>query len=113
MKRLLLLILLLSATSCVTSPNSKGEPELLNFLEDGKTTKQETLLKLGQPSGNFESETALTYRLGFNPNNQGYYIMDRKVNPSGWPVWYGVKFSLVLVFDETGVLRKHALVEVN
>ena len=98
---------------CATTAPLKGRADLLDFLADGKTTREEVALKLGQPSGKFERENILTYRLGFEPKNKGYYVVEREAHPEGWPTWLRAKYSLVLVFDETGVLRKHSLVEVN
>lgn len=102
-----------SLVGCATAPPLKGRADLLDFLADGKTTREEAALKLGQPSGKFERENIFTYRLGFEPKNKGYYVVEREVQPAGWPAWMRAKYSLVLVFDEAGVLRKHSLVEVN
>lgn len=90
-----------------------GCADLLDFLADGKTPREEVALKLGQPSGKFERENILTYRLGFEPKNKGYYVVERETQPDGWPTWLRAKYSLVLVFDDAGVLRKHPLVEAN
>lgn len=87
--------------------------ELLGFLADGKTTKEIALLALGQPSGWFESEKILTYRLGYEPKDNRYYLVERKTTISGWPTWTVSTFSLVLVFDDTCLLRRHSLVKVN
>ena len=106
------LFLALTLVGCATVP-LKGRADLLDFLADGKTTREEVVLKLGQPSGKFERENILTYRLGFEPKNKGYCLVEREAQPDGWPTWLRAKYSLVLVFDETGVLRKHTLVEVN
>jgi hypothetical protein len=104
-------ILLLAG--CATTPPLKGRADLLDFLADGKTTREEAVLKLGQPSGMFERENIITYRLGFEPKNDGYYVVEREAQRDGWPTWTRARYSLVLVFDEAGVLRKHSLVEVN
>ena len=103
----------LLAGCATTPPPLKGRADLLNFLADGKTEKEEVLTTLGQPSGRFETEQILTYRLGFEPKNNGYYVVERETTTSGWPTWTTAKFSLVLVFDETGILSKHTLVKVN
>ena len=40
------------------------QEKVLSFLEDGRTPKEEVLLKLGEPSGQqFEREKILTYRM--------------------------------------------------
>lgn len=80
----------------------------MDFLEIGATTRQQTILKLGQPSASFEQDTILTYRLGHEPE-QGYYV----VSPKAMLPWQSVRYSLVLVFDENGVLRKQNLVDVQ
>jgi hypothetical protein len=113
-KILLVLALALTLVGCATTPPPlKGSPNLLNFLSDGKTTQTETIITLGQPSGQFESEKILTYRLGFEPRNRSYYVVERETTANGWPTWTVAKFSLVLVFDDAGILRKHSLVKVN
>jgi hypothetical protein len=113
MKRLGTLMLALALAGCATPAPLKGRADLLEFLAAGKTTREEVVLKLGQPSGKFERENIITYRLGFEAKNRGYYLVEREAQPDGWPTWRCAKYSLVLVFDETGVLRKHSLVEVN
>ena len=112
-KLLVPLLLALTLAGCVTAPPLKGRADLLDFLADGKTTREEIVLKLGQPSGKFERENIVTYRLGFEPKIHGYYLVEREAQPDGWPTWLRAKYSLVLVFDDAGVLRKHSLVEVN
>ena len=113
-KWLLVSILALALAGCATTPPPlKGRPDLLTFLSDGKTTRSEAIVTLGQPSGRFESEKILTYRLGFELRNNGYYVVERETTTNGWPTWTAAKFSLVLVFDDTGILQKHSLVKVN
>jgi hypothetical protein len=66
------------------------------------------LLKLGQPSGSFEHERILTYRIG-EDSKQGRYV----ITPRAMLAWQQVHYSLVLVFDESGRLQKQSLVTVN
>jgi hypothetical protein len=113
LRSLAALVLLSLLVGCATNEPLKGRADLLEFLTDGKTTREEVALKLGQPSGQFERDNILTYRLGFEPKAKGYYLVEREARATGWPTWMFAKYSLVLVFDETGVLRKHSLVEVN
>ena len=109
-----ILALVLTLAGCATTPPPlKGSPELLSFLTEGKTSWEAVITTLGQPSGRFESEKILTYRLGFEPRNSGYYVVERETTANGWPTWTAAKFSLVLVFDDAGILRKHSLVKVN
>lgn len=107
-------MLVLTLVGCATALPLKGRADLLNFLADGKTTRADVITTLGQPSGRFENDKILTYRLGFESENNGYYLVERETDPSrGWPTWRLAKYSLVLCFDDAGVLRKHSLVEVN
>ena len=110
-----MLLLALVFTGCATE-NFNANPDLLSFLNDGKTTKEEVMIKLGQPSGRFEGERILTYRLGFDPHNKGYYLVERPPNigfGQSYSTWSNTKYSLVLVFDGQNVLREHSLVEVT
>jgi len=107
-----LLTLLLGGCTTTQTPQPRYV-DLQNFLFDDQTTKEEVLLQLGEPSARFQSEKVLTYRLGKEDRNRGHYVVAREVNPQAWPTWVHAKSSLVLVFDAQGILRQHALVEVN
>lgn len=111
--RSLLLLITLSIAGCTTASPPKGRGDLLDFVVDGRTTKPEALAALGSPSGRFESGKIVTYRLGYERQSNGYYVVEREVSPDGWPMWTLTTFSLVLVFDETDVLQRHSLVKVN
>ena len=106
------LVLVVWLTGCATPP-VRGRADLLAFLVDGTTTRQTVLLQLGEPSGRFEHEKILTYRLGYDEGTKHYWLVERENDPTGWPTWLRAQYSLVLVFDEQGVLRKHSRVEVN
>ena len=94
--------------ACATNTNMPGgDPQLLEFLRDGATTREEVLLKLGQPSATLESEKVLTYRIG-GEARQGY-VVEIPLQGS----WQGVTHSLVLIFDANGMLQKHSLVSVR
>lgn len=101
--------MLLLLGSCNTTPVIPGaSPDLLAFLADGTTTREEVVLKLGQPSANFEEDRILTYRIGEHVTLGYYPIVPDQVLP-----WQSVRHSLVLVFDEAGILKKHNLVAVQ
>lgn len=90
---------------CATLPPVPADKNLLTFAAPG-TSREAVLLKLGEPSASFEQGKILTYRIG-EDNDQGYFLLDRQI------YWARTKYSLVLVFDEKGVLTKHALVPVR
>lgn len=100
---LAMVALLAALGGCATAPI--GKRDLLDFLQDGKTTREEVFVHLAEPSATFEGERILTYRL--EEDEGGYSLLGaRSQNWSG-------KYSLVLVFDENGVLRRHSLVRVQ
>lgn len=87
--------------ACADVPT--GRADLLDFLDDGVTQRDEVRLRLGEPSATYEGETILAFRL--RKDRQGYLL----VRPSD--AWQGVRYNLMLAFDAGGVLRRHALVE--
>jgi hypothetical protein len=86
---------------------------LLDFLADGRTTRAEVLLRLGEPSATFEGERILTYRIG--RSREGERWVHARELLAGRPRGSGVvgQESLVLVFAADGRLEKHALVAVQ
>ena len=95
-----------SLIGCATIPSASTD--LLKFLVPGKTTRQDVLFTLGQPSATFEQEKVFTYRIG-QDNNDAYYVVGRNQPQS----WQAIRYSLVLIFDSDGILRKQNLVPVR
>jgi hypothetical protein len=89
--------------ACASTP--VGQPDLLAFIEDGRTTREQAFLALGEPSATYEDGRILTFRLG--QDKGGYFLVDKA------PGFTGVKHSLVMSFDEAGLLRRHALVAIK
>ncbi|WP_155836970.1 hypothetical protein [Paraburkholderia mimosarum] len=88
---------------------------MLDFLGDGTTTRETALLKLGEPSGTFDRDRILTYRIGI-PKDGGYFLLHPHAAGTAynWSAEPGVSlYSLVLVFDEKNILVKHSLVRVR
>lgn len=92
---------------CATSPQSARE-DMLGFLHQGQTTREEVLLKLGQPSASFEKERIFTYRMDGN-GGDGPHV----VNPRALMPWGPARYSLVIVFNTNGVFEKQSLVKVK
>ena len=111
-KRLAAYLLLPVLAGCATS-RLLADKTLLEFLEDGKTSKHMVILKLGQPSGTFDGEKIVTYRIGAEEKEEGYFVLNLQGGPPVPGRWTGAKFSLVLIFDEHNVLQKHSLVPVQ
>lgn len=83
--------------------------ERLSFLADGRTTREEVLLRFGAPARAFEGERILTYRLrnekdGLVPASLSPYAHDPRDTD-----WARSDVGLVLVFGPTGVLERHSV----
>jgi hypothetical protein len=96
-----LVLVLLGA--CATTP--VGQPDLLTFVEDGRTTREQVFLALGEPSATYEDGRILTFRLARDEG--GYFLVEKA------PGFRSVKYSLVLAFDDAGLLRRHSLVAIK
>lgn len=83
----------------------RGRADLLGFIQDGQTTREDTYLHLGEPSGLYEDGRVMSFRLG--QDDGGYYPV---LKATGFT---GVRFSLIMVFNEQGILVRHALVQVK
>ncbi|MDH5536038.1 MAG: hypothetical protein OEZ08_10780 [Betaproteobacteria bacterium] len=103
--RTFLLVALVAALAGCASTPPIGKKDLLTFLHDGKTTREDVMLHLAEPSAIFEGGRIITYRL--DEDEGGYTIAGARTQ--GWCC----KYSLVLSFDEKGVLRRHSLVRVK
>ena len=112
-----LILLLLSGcaeTKLQTLDDSVLQQQLA-LLEDGKTTKQDILLKFGIPSSQFEGERILTYRLRFNQKQNRFEVISREVDrlDPRFAEWMKTEYNLVLVFDDKHILQKHSMLRVN
>jgi len=86
----------------------------LAFLQDRTTTREDILLTLGVPSGQFEGERILTYLVWLDAKTNTVRVLPREYALDGTdPRVYALSpavASLVLVFDARNVLQRHALV---
>ena len=113
----LLTILLLSGcaeTRLQTVDNATVHQQLA-LLEDGKTTKEDMLLKFGIPSAQFEGEKILTYRLLYNRKENRFEVVSLEVDRRDprFREWVQTEYNLVLVFDEKHILQKHSMLRIN
>lgn len=101
-----------AATVPLADPNV--ERAWLAFLEDGKTRKEEVLLRFGLPSSQFEGERILTYRLMLS-EHEGLLPVSREIDADDPRLsqWARAEFSLVLIFDQHHVLQRHSLIRVR
>ncbi|MBI3854302.1 MAG: hypothetical protein HY293_01280 [Planctomycetes bacterium] len=89
------------------------EGKHLSFLRDGVTTREEVLLRFGDPTGEYESGRILTFRI--EANEKGVIPVRRELdrNFGGVTQWSIANLSVVTVFDETNILRRHSLIAVR
>lgn len=106
-------VLLLLAAGCASAIPRRTIK--LDALEDGKTLKETVILELGPPSGTFEGERIISYRLGKKQDT--YFILDPQTEGEikrggGVGSWItGVEgiFDLVLIFDKSNILQKRSV----
>lgn len=101
-KVMALFLLFVLETAC--SP-TLGRVDLLDFIKDGKTTREDVYLSLGEPSGFYEGGRIVSFRLG--RDDGGDYVVGKGTG------FTGVVTNLVMVFNEQGVLTRHSLVQVK
>lgn len=90
----------------------------LAFLADGKTTREEVLLRLGTPSNHFEGERILTY--AFSRSSTGGWVREGRSRAGSTTMARTDHFlsayrsyrvcNLVLAFAGDGRLVRHSLV---
>lgn len=94
--------------ACTSVPVAPVEPAQValhfGFLRTGATTREEVLERLGQPSAEFDRDRMLTYR--FYKNRLGKLVPPAQASDSPG----ASEYTLVLSFDDRGLLSRHALV---
>jgi hypothetical protein len=85
----------------------RGQPDLLAFIVDGSTTRSTAIERLGEPGRRLRAGAICTWRL--RHDDAGQFIAH------GWEAatWQDVDASLVMVFDEHGVLHRHTVIKVH
>ena len=111
-------IVILLLSGCAQTLQTVDDPTLhqqLALLEDGKTTKQDILLRFGIPSGQFEGERIFTYRLRYNQKENRFEVISAEVDRRDprFREWVQTEYNLVLVFDEKHILQKHSMLRIN
>jgi hypothetical protein len=113
---LTVMFVLTTAAGCATPRVQPADPQLLfksdllSFLQDEVTKREEVLLKLGIPSAQIEGDRILMYQLKTDKDGSWHLVAPGWNATTGLRVWGQGTMSLVLVFGEDGVLRRHSLV---
>lgn len=82
----------------------------LSFLRAGETTREEVLLKMGNPAARFESDRILIYQVLPEKDGEFRTLAPQIDRSSGLRAWQRGTYSLVLVFSHDGSLTKMGLV---
>jgi hypothetical protein len=93
----------LACVGCATK-EPQGRQDLLTSLVDGTSRCPDVVATLGEPSGRYESDRLLTYRIAEHP--AGWY---RVANGERWNT---ANYSLIVVCNAQRELEKHTLVRV-
>ena len=97
------------------APGITNQPELLrgelDFLQVGKTTEQEVIAKLGEPTNRYEGGKVLTYRLHEDTRHRFHPPSNETSTPEEPFSLKPELFYLVLVFDENKILERNALLQ--
>ena len=111
----LLLVTLVGGCAAQTPPAKVTEVEArhLAFVRDGVTSREQALLQLGLPSGQFEGERILTWRLRYNGETLFPIAAERAPDDPRYTMWRVPAYNLVLVFDARNVIQRHSFIEVR
>ena len=113
---MLAMAIVLLATGCATPHLQSADPqllfksELLGFIQDGVTTREEVVVKLGIPSAQFEGEKILMYPLWADQAGKWHLVSPQISSSYSFMLSQTGRSSLVLVFGDDGILRKHNMV---
>jgi hypothetical protein len=104
--------LLLTTGGCSSYRTNVASPEvahdLLPFLENGKTRRDEIQKILGNPSFESERDRVIAYRVA--PDGLGSL---ESVVWEGTFGWKRTQYNLVLAFNAEQILEKHALIQMK
>ncbi|KAF0181910.1 MAG: hypothetical protein FD164_1398 [Nitrospirae bacterium] len=101
------------ATPVIKTIETKDFLAKLQFLEAGRTSREDVLLRLGEPSGQYEGERIFTYILAIGNEGQLHVLPRQLALNQRDPRLYNFSpsvCSLVIVFRRDGVLEKFSLV---
>jgi hypothetical protein len=89
------------------------EAQYLAFVRDGVTSREQALLQLGLPSGQFEGERIMTWRLCYNGETLFPIAAERAPDDPRYTMWRVPAYNLVLVFDARNLVQRHSFIEVR
>lgn len=107
--------ILLVGCASKTPPAKVAEIEqrYLAFVRDGVTSREQALLQLGLPTGQFEGERIMTWRLCYNGETLFPIAAERPPDDPRYTMWRVPAYNLVLVFDARNLVQRHSFIEVR
>ena len=110
-----LLVILLAGCASQTPPAKVAEIEQrhLSFIRDGVTSREQALLQLGIPTGTFEGDRIMTWRLCYNGEKLFPIAAERAPDDPRYTMWRVPAYNLVLVFDARNIVQRHSFIEVR
>jgi hypothetical protein len=111
----LLLVTLLGGCATQAPPVKVAEIEArhLGFVRDAVTSREQALLQFGLPSGQFEGERIMTWRLCYNGETLFPIAAERAPDDPRYTLWRVPAYNLVLVFDARNLVQRHSFIEVR
>jgi hypothetical protein len=114
-KLVIALGIIVLAAGCGTPRIQTADPQVLlrselAFIQDGVTTREQAVLKLGVPSAQLEGDRIMMYQLLADKDGKWHLVAPRSNSGTGLRQCEQGTCSLVLVFGADGILRKHSLV---
>ena len=108
-------MILMVGCASETPPAKVAEIEQrhLSFIRDGATSREQALLQLGIPTGTFEGERIMTWRLVYNGEEILPLAARHATEDPRYTVWLGPAYNLVLVFDAQNLVQRHSFIEVR
>ncbi|HZK81440.1 MAG TPA: hypothetical protein VFC46_10245 [Humisphaera sp.] len=111
-------LLVLLSGGCIQSPPTPDEISRgpLAFLQPGMVSEADLLLRFGAPTGRFEGDKTITWRLGRTADGiigPASRVVTLIVTDDNSPKdWGGTLYDLVVVFDEHQMLKRYSLLAV-
>ncbi|HZK81441.1 MAG TPA: hypothetical protein VFC46_10250 [Humisphaera sp.] len=104
--------LLMLSTGCQPTPAELSSKPVA-FLRSGKVSEDDLLLHFGTPTGRFENDRVLTWRLGLTYMRE-LGPASRSVLPFGDGAdWQDTLYDLVVVFDGNQTMKRFRLIPVG
>lgn len=87
--------------------------EQYEFIQNGEVSREEIVMRLGNPSNVLEKGRILTFQLVQHEDGNWYPHVASWFTDKNIRKWQGRTCSLVLIFGENGILERHNIIDVH